>query len=436
MHEKTLSRELLLAEYPTYATPREDWLIGGEFERHLLKRDGRPIAYDGEPGIHWLLNRLIGENGWEPYREEGHLIALTRPMSSVTLEPGGQFELSGSPFVSIHDLEVEAQTFTDQVSRALDGTGVRQIALGHTPYAPIPEIGWMPKGRYAVMRKALAAQGDLAHHMMKGTCAVQASFDFATEEDCANKVGIGVKLGPLTTAMFANSPIVAGKNTGYASFRGHVWTQTDPDRTGFPPAAMDFSYARWVDYLIDVPLLFRQHEGRWLFGTGETFRSWMENGIDGTFPTRADWDLHLTSVFPEVRIKKNIEIRGADCVPFPLGLAFAAFFKGLFYCNKTLDQTLDIAERFARAGTNDERFAVACKDGLAGEIGGRRLSEWAQEVVQAAGEGLSRCDPGDRHFLKPLETLVEAGESPATAVVTAFQRDPRPEAFLDTCLFE
>ncbi|TNE89174.1 MAG: glutamate--cysteine ligase [Deltaproteobacteria bacterium] len=436
MPDTRLSTESLLAEYETYGTPKESWLIGGEFERHLLTEDGMPLPYEGEPGIRWLLEKLAATGEWKPYREEGHLIALTRPMSSVTLEPGGQFELSGAPFVHIADLEAEAQAFTAEVGQCLAGTGVRQVALGHTPYARIEDIAWMPKGRYVIMRKALAERGALAHNMMKGTCAVQASFDFADEADCARKVRIGMQLGPLTTAMFANSPIVAGRDTGYASFRGHVWTQTDPDRTGFPQAAVDFSYQAWLDYLLDVPLLFRMQNGKWLPGGGQSFRRWMEHGIDGTFPTRDDWELHLTSVFPEVRVKKKIEIRGADAVSFDLAMAFGALFKGLFYCNKTLAQTLDVAARFSEIGTRDERFAVACRDGLAGELGGRRLADWAAEVVQAADEGLGRCDPEDRHYLAPLIRLVEGGESPATAVRANFAKDPRPEAFLDTCLFE
>lgn len=431
-----LTRQTLLEEFDSYGTPKESWLIGGEFERHLLLPDGSPISYAGEPGIRWLLERLTDAGVWKPYTEEGHLIALTRPMSSVTLEPGGQFELSGSPFVSMAELEREAQAFTDEVGAILEGTGVRQVALGHTPYAPIPSIDWMPKGRYVIMRKALATQGALAHNMMKGTCAVQASFDFEDEADCARKVRIGTQLGPLTTAMFANSPIVAGEDTGFATFRGHVWTQTDPDRTGFPEAAIDFSYAAWLDYLLDVPLLFRTLGGRWLPGDGQSFRGWMERGIDGVYPTRADWDLHLTSVFPEVRVKKKIEIRGADCVSFDLALAFGALFKGLFYCNKTLGQTLEVAERFAAVGTRDERFAVACKGGLSGELHGRRLADWAAEVVQAADEGLGRCAPADRPYLKPLIALVNSGESPSAAVSRAFAADPRPQAFLDTCLFE
>jgi len=429
-----LDRDALLTAYEDYCVPSERFLVGGEFERHLLRPDGLPVPYFGDHGVRWLLEQLIAR-GWEPEYEGDNPIALHRDRAWITLEPGGQFELSGAPFPKIAPLVAQARDFVQEVCAAIGDAPINPVALGFTPYAPVEEIPWVPKGRYAVMKDYLARTGELAHHMMKGTAAVQASFDFSSEADCAAKVRLSVLLGPLTTAMFANSALVAGKPSGFASWRGHVWTRTDPDRTGFPPAALDFSFARWVDYLLDVPMMFTKIGGRWHDAGGRTFRSWMDHGIDGCFPTFADWDLHLTSVFPEVRIKRQIEVRGADCVPIPLAAAFVALFKGLFYCPIALREATELAERLAACGSQAERFDVACRDGLRGEVGGRTLASWAEELLQIGVGGMNRCDPDDLPWLEPLIEQVQTGQSPSDAILRAWEEDPDPAAFLEAVAY-
>jgi glutamate--cysteine ligase len=396
----------------------------------MLRPDGKPVPYFGTYGIRWLMERLC-TRGWSATYEEGNPVALHRDGASISLEPGSQFELSGAPFRHVEDVLAEARSFVDEVDAAIGDAPIRQVALGFTPCARIEDIPWVPKHRYEVMRAYLARTGDLAHHMMKGTAAVQATFDFADEADCTDKVRLGALLGPLTTAMFANSPLYGGSPNGFQSYRGHVWTRTDPSRTGFPPALLDFSFERWVDYLLDVPMMFTRIDGQWADGGGRTFRDWMHRGIDGVYPTRDDWDLHQTAVFPELRVKRQIELRGADCVPLPLASAFVTLFEGLLYCDEALELAKDFAEGFASHGSQQERHAIACREGLQGLVGGRPLASWAEEVLDLAIHGICHCGPVDRERLAPLEAQVERGESPAAAVLRVWKAGPDPAAFLD-----
>jgi glutamate--cysteine ligase len=421
-----VTRDAILHQFGTYGRPRSQWLVGAEFERHLLDNNGRPVPYGGAHGIKWLLERLVSA-GWTPTVEEGNLIGVTHPnSSSVTLEPGGQFELSGAPATSISALEAEARGFYELIAKLTAGLDIHQAAIGFTPYADIDDIEWMPKGRYVIMREYLIEKGELAHHMMKGTCAVQASYDFSNEADAARKVALSWRIGPIITAMFANSPVMSGREAGCMSYRGRVWRHTDPDRTGFPISAANFSFVSWVDYLLDVPMMFIKANGMWQSAGGRTFREWTQAPIAGRMPDWNDWELHMTSVFPEVRIKRQIEVRGADCVSLPLAVSFAAMFQGLFYCGDVVDETLALGERFIQHGTPEDRYDEACWRGLEGTIGGRSIASWAEDVLTLAARGLDRCTPEDRHWLRPLEDQVATGESPGAALLRAFRADPSP----------
>ncbi|MFT4627615.1 MAG: glutamate--cysteine ligase [Myxococcota bacterium] len=426
---RRLTRDGLVQAFHGYGRDRSQWLTGAEFERHLLDPSGKPLAYFGTPGVKWLLDSLQADGGWSPVLEGDNVIALMGGGASVTLEPGGQFELSGAPWADLDELWREASQFTAAVDAHLRPHGIRQLALGFTPFADISDIPWVPKGRYVVMRDHLAATGSLAHHMMKGTCAVQASYDYLDEADCARKVQLATGLGPLTTAMFANSPLARGAPSGFMSYRGHIWTQTDPARTGLPDAAAAFSFERWVDYLLDAPMMFRRgREGDWVSAGGQTFRSWME---EEEAPGEADWDLHQTSVFPEVRVKRQIEVRGADCVPLPLAMGFVALFKGLFYCERALNDATELMNRFVHIGSRDERFDTACRSGLRGVVGGRMLAEWAEELVELSDAALERCAPEDRRWLHPLISQIERGESPARSLLSRWESAPTVESLLE-----
>ncbi len=426
--QEPITAEKLLANFQSYGRPSDQWLVGSEFERHLLWSDGTPIPYFGEVGVEALLNAFISE-GWDPYYEGEHPIALFKNGANITLEPGGQFELSGAPYADLQPIHDESVQFIKDIDRLVAGKGVHQSALGFTPKAAIKDIGWVPKGRYVIMREHLGKTGKLAHHMMKGTCAVQASYDFADEAGAAAKVQLATRLGPLTTAMFANSPYKHGVDCGMASWRGHAWTQTDPRRTGFPEAAVAFTFERWLDYLLDTPMMFfKDAGGNWLAAEGRTFREWMAD-TDAP-PTEEDWDLHMTSVFPEVRIKKQIEVRGADCVSQDLAMAFTALFKGLFYCSKALSDATELSLRLATSGSRDERFSEACRGGLKGVVGGRTYASWAEELITVADDALERCAPDDRKWLVPLQAQIALGESPAHTLLRTLGDTPNMDALL------
>jgi glutamate--cysteine ligase len=428
-----LSRERLIATFQAYGKPRERWRVGGEFERAVVRGDGRPVAYDDEDGIRWILRRLSElEAGWADYEEEGKLIALIRPdSSSITLEPGGQVELSGAPHHSLLALAREMNENRAAMLALAEGHDLRWIACGLSPICDMDDVSWMPKGRYRVMREYLPRYGDLAHFMMKGTCSVQANFDYADEADCARKVRLCAGIAPLTTAIFANSPLYKNQDTGFQSYRGHVWTRTDPARTGFPPGLRaDYTHERWVDYLLDVPMMFYKRRGEWTPAHGRSFRSYMEAGIDGHFPNDEDWALHQTSVFPEVRIKHTIEVRGADCVGPELALGFCAFFTGLLYSEAALDAGLALAEAFEQEGEREQRFDMAARLGLGGVVGGRSLASWSAELGRIAQAGLAEVEPAALPLLEPLLAQIATGKSPAESVLDAWRRDPSPGSVL------
>jgi glutamate--cysteine ligase len=428
-----LTRDALLDAFMQSGRPRSDFLIGGEFERAVVRPDGRPVFYDDPDGIRWILEQIRERQaGWVGKYEGEHIIALFRPNNAnVTLEPGGQVELSGAPHRTLSAVAREMHENRDTLLDLARGRDLVWTACGLTPITPIDDIGWMPKGRYVIMRKYLPERGDLAHWMMKGTCSVQANFDYTNELDCAQKVRLCAGLAPLTTALFANSPLSENKPTGFMSTRGHVWTRTDPDRTGFPPGLRaDYNHERWVDYLLDVPMMFYKSGSDWLPARGASFRTYMTRGLDGHFPTWDDWDLHQTSVFPEVRIKRTIEVRGADCVDADLALAFCALFTGLLYCPDALREGLELVEEIERHGTRDSRLAAACRGGLAGEVDGVVLGSWATALGGIAQRGLSRCMPEDRAMLDPLLERIESGRCPAVDLLEAYNRDPSPEAVI------
>jgi len=428
--EGPLTRQTLIEGFGRYGKPRESWRIGAEFERAVVRPDGHPVPYEG--GIHDILDRLADTSNWTRLYEGGALIALSRPDSAhITLEPGGQVELSGAPHATLTGVHDEMHENRDAMLALAQGHDLRWIACGLTPVAAIEDISWMPKGRYAVMRDYLPRKGSLAAAMMKGTCSVQANFDYDSEEDCARKVRLTAGLAPLTTALFANSPLHLGKPTGFMSYRGHIWRHTDPDRTGFPPGLRsDYSHERWVDYLLDVPMMFVLQDGAYLPANGLTFRDYMERGVGGRLPDLDDWALHQTSVFPEVRVKHTIEVRGADCVGHDLAMAFCALFTGLLYCRSAMAEGLSLVEELEHHGTHAERFAVACKGGLDGFIGGRSLADWASDLGDIADRGLLRCLPDDRFMLDPLLARIEVGRSPAHDLLDAWHKNPSPLAII------
>ena len=432
-----LNRDLLIERFHSYGCPRHNWRVGGEFERAVVRPDGTPIGYGEPDGIQWILEQLALDPSWRRVNEGKNLIALHREdMANITLEPGGQVELSGAPHRTLTALADEMKSNRTALLDISRDQNHVWIAAGLTPITPIADIPWVPKGRYKIMRRYLPERGDLAAYMMKGTCSVQANYDFSGEEDCARKVRLSSGLAPLTTALFANSPLLENRPTGFKSYRGHIWTRTDPDRTGFPPGLRaDYSHEKWVDYLLRSPMMFRLSEGEWIPAHGTPFGVFLNEGIDGSFPTWNDWDLHQTSVFPEVRIKRTIEIRGADCVDHEMALAFCALFTGMLYCNIALDEGIALVEELEQHGDHASRFDAACRGGLEADVGGRALADWASDLGEIAERGLQACLPDDVDKIVPLLQRIEDGRSPADDILDAWNTNPAPEHIIQSIAY-
>jgi glutamate--cysteine ligase len=412
--------------------PPERWRIGLEHEKiGLLADTHERVPYEGPRGIRELLERIAAEDAaWRPVREEGRTIALERDGASITLEPGGQLELSGAPLRTIHEICREFTAHLDLVKRASAESGLVWLGLGHDPLHSVAETPRIPKSRYAIMRGYLPSRGALALDMMHLTATVQANLDYASEQDMVDKLRTALGVSPLVSAIFANSSISGGKPNGFVSRRVWIWRETDPDRTGLLPFVFerDFGYRDYVEWALDVPMFFLVREGVYRPTPGITFRRFLERGIDGERPTLRDWDLHLTTLFPEARLKRFIEVRGADAVPPGLTCSLPALWKGILY------------EPAARASawalvadwSTEEREAAlveVARRGLRARVAGRSVLELARELAAVAREGLrrighaGRVDADERPFLDPIAEQLERGESPGQVVLDRWQGD-------------
>ncbi len=441
-HTPPLQRDELLDRFHAYGQPRERWRIGGEFEHQALRPDGSPVGFFEAGGIQEILAALAARNGWREVRENGHLIGLCgksgpgAPGPCLTLEPGGQVELSGSPHRSLLALRDELMGFGADLNAVARGRPLRWVACGYSPLTDIEAIPWVPKSRYAVMRAYLPQRGELAHHMMKATCAVQVNYDYADEEDCARKVQAVARIAPLVTAMFANSPLRQGRETGFLSYRAHIWTRTDPDRCGIPQWLVDgYGHERWLDYLLQVPMMFVRIGQEHRPALGMSFGHYMRHGIDGHHPTMEDWELHQTSVFPELRVKRTLEVRGVDCVQPPLAVGACALYTGLLYDEDALDACIRLGGELTRHGSATELLERAARDGLEAEAG-RSFAAWARELLELVEAGLRSYQPEALPLLEPVTELAQRGRSPGRELLDAWRADPRPETLLDRITLE
>lgn len=428
-----LTRDDLLAPFYDARTPEPLWRVGTEAEKFgVLREDARPIAYEGPRGVRAVLELLQATFGWYPVREHegGEIIALERGAESITLEPGGQLELSGAPHTSIHDAAREWYAHLDELHQIGDRLGITWLGLGFHPFARQSDLPWVPKLRYAVMREYLPTRGALGLDMMRRTCTVQANLDYASEADAMQKLRIALRVSPIVTAMFANSPLVEGRISGERSHRARIWLDTDPDRTGLLSFMWSAraSFERYVEWALDVPMFLIKRGGHVVRNTGQTFRAFMNDGFQGTDATAADWYLHLGTLFPEVRLKKTLELRGADSAPRDLVPALPALSKGLLYDAAARDRAEALAERIDPAAAEAARPLVA-QHGLRAQLQGRPLADWAAELLDIARAGLARLalvDPRSGRdegvYLDPLLQLVEDGQTPADRLLA--QLDP------------
>ncbi len=382
--------------------------IGVEYERlPVCRLTGQVIPYsstDEGPSIEGFLARLADQHGWKPHLEGGHIIALEKEGARVTLEPGAQVELSGRLQKCLDDVREEIALFVRETDTLADSMGIALLGLGYHPFVDMRKIGWVPKERYRIMAPYLATRGSLAHGMMKGTAGCQVNLDYASESDALEKLRLAMGVSTLLTAMCANSPLTCGAPNGFLSRRAHIWMHTDPDRTGLLSFAFDSSagYRDYVAYALGVPMFFVVRGGKWIDMTDRTFRSYMEGNTGGLTPSLGDWELHLTTLFPEVRLKAYVEVRGSDSGSAEMTLSQAAFWKGLLYDEDARPQAWDLVKK----PSFEERVTFhrdVTRRGLGARLGGIPALELARELVSLAVKALPDHEKG---YLDPLRSVV------------------------------
>jgi len=417
------NRRQLIEYFAAGNKPRADWRMGTEHEKFgFNKQTLKPLPYDGASGIRAMLEGLT-RFGWDPVVEGNNPIALLRGKASITLEPGGQFELSGAPLENVHETAGENAQHLDEVKQVAGEMGAGFIGLGFAPEWTRADFDWMPKGRYKIMREYMPKKGKLGIDMMLRTCTVQTNLDFDSEADMVKKFRVSLALQPLATALFATSPFYEGRDSGYKSYRSHIWTDTDPDRCGMLPFVFEdgFGFERYADYMLDVPMYFVYRDGKYIDASGQSFKDFLRGKLParpGELPTINDWSDHVTTAFPEVRLKRYLEMRGADSGPLASLNALPAFWVGLLYDQTALDAAWDIVKGWTVAD-HDFLRAETPKTGLATRFKGRPLSELGREVVEIAHAGLRARNRLDSHgndetiYLAPLDRAVASGLAPA-----------------------
>ena len=412
-------------------TPEKDWVIGTEHEKIAVYEDTfERVPYEGERGIAVLLERISKQGEWAPILEGSKIIGLKRGGASITLEPGGQFELSGAPLATIKETCAEFNSHVDQVKAISEDLGIVWLSLGVDPLHPVSDVPVMPKSRYQIMRDYLPTRGSLGLEMMHLSATVQANFDFSDEADMVAKVRTAMGCTPLVSALFANSPFSARGENGFVTKRLAIWADTDPDRCGLLPFVFDsgFGYERYTDWALDVPIFFLIRDGHYIPAGGLTFRGFMENGLEGHRALLSDWDMHLTTLFPEVRLKQIIEVRGADAVPRELTCALPAIWKGLLYDADALDQAWDLVSSFTFEERVQGQVSVARK-GLGAELGGQPVKPLADQLLEIASGGLDRIstrrgiEGGEQNFIAPLRRILESGKSPGEVMLDRWRNE-------------
>lgn len=410
--------------------PRAAWRIGTEHEKFGFRLDDlRAPTFDGDRGIEALLQGLQ-RFGWEAVQEKGRTIALLRDGASVTLEPAGQLELSGAAVETIHHTCVETGTHLNEVAQVAGELQLGFLGMGFQPKWTRDEMPWMPKGRYQIMKNYMPKVGSLGLDMMTRTCTVQVNLDYASEADMVKKFRVSLALQPIATALFADSPFTEGKPNGYLSYRSHIWTDTDGDRTGMLDFVFEdgFGYERYVDYLLDVPMYFSYRDGVYHDASGQSFRDFMTGRLPvlpGQLPTLTDWADHMTTAFPEVRLKKYLEMRGADGGPWSRLCALPAFWVGLLYDGEALDAAWDLVRDFTLVERHALRDGVP-KHAMNLPFRNGTVRDLSREAVKIAVGGLKRraalnADGMDEsHYLDVLQEIVESGLTPAERKLALF----------------
>ena len=443
--EETVSSKSQLIDYLNRgARPREDWGVGAEMERVAVDRDtGEVVPFTVVEDI----LRAIADDPdsfWQPIVENDHIVGLLGGRSSITLEPGGQVELSGELCRDLHCSDRDNRRCNDLLNREGAKRGVIFLGYGAQPFTPLEEINWIPKARYGIMGPYMLKTGDMGQRMMKQTAGLQVNLDFSDETDCFQKMRTAEALVPVLYGLFANSPIIDGVKTDYLSMRGEIWSRTDPDRAGLIPGLQHegFGFAEYVEYALDVPLYFLQRDEQLIDCTQKrvTFRDLMSGALPYT-PTLADWDLHLSTIFTEVRLRPHVEVRSADCSPPHMTMAFAALVKGLLYCPELSRQAHELMFKEGVDAWHDA-YANSWKTGLKTMLGKYSLQEITCELIALAKVGLDKWAvlvdrPSEALYLNPIQHMAIQGETVADQLVAGWPqgRDEQLAYLIKKCGF-
>jgi glutamate--cysteine ligase len=427
------TREDLVAWFEAGSKPRSRFRIGTEHEKFAFTVDGHnPVPYEGRRGICALLEGMQHLLGWEPIVEAGNIIGLfdVTGGGAISLEPGGQFELSGAPVETVHQTCSELMAHLAQVKEVARPLGIGFLGLGMTPTWSRAQIPMMPKGRYRIMTGYMPKVGKLGLDMMYRTCTVQTNIDYSSEADMVKKLRVSLALQPVATAMFANSPFTEGKPNGFLSFRSEIWRDTDPDRSGMLPWAFEpgMGFERYVDYALGVPMYFVKRGERYIDVAGQSFRDLMAGrleGLPGEHATISDWANHVSTIFPEVRLKRYLEMRGADGGPWRRLPALPAYWVGILYDDDSLQAAWDLVKDWTAAERQKLRDEVP-RLGFAATIAGQSVLQLAKTTIALAGHGLARRrrldarGQDERRFLRPIEEYVGRGITPAEELLAKF----------------
>jgi glutamate--cysteine ligase len=427
------TRDELVAWFAEGCKPKADYRIGTEHEKFAFTVEGhRPVPYEGRRSIRALLEGMQLLLGWEPIMENGNIIGMfdVTGGGAISLEPGGQFELSGAPVETVHQTCTELMAHLAQLREVARPLGIGFLGIGMTPNWSRADMPTMPKGRYRIMTAYMPKVGTLGLDMMYRTCTVQTNLDFSSEADMVKKLRVSLALQPVATAMFANSPFTEGKPNGFVSFRSEIWRHTDPNRSGMLPWAFEpgMGFERYVDYALDVPMYFVKRGERYIDVAGQSFRDLLAGklpGLPGDRATLSDWANHVSTIFPEVRLKRYLEMRGADGGPWRRLPAFAAFWVGLLYDDTALDAAWDLVKDWSAQERQTLRNEVP-KLGFKAHIRRWSVLNLAKETLKLAERGLARRRKHDRaghdetHYLRPMQEFVARGITPAEELLEKF----------------
>ncbi len=438
MTEQISHRDELVAYLTDGCKPKEQWKIGTEHEKFAFNAETlTPLHYEGETGVKALLSELQSRFGWTPLMEKHKIIGLKQPDcplgGSITLEPGGQIELSGAPLENIHQTCNEVHTHLSQVREIGNNLNIGMLGLGVSPKWTRAETPQMPKGRYDIMSAYMPQKGNLGLDMMFRSCTVQVNLDFSDEADMVKKFRVGLALQPFITALFANSPFLEGKPNGYLSFRSEIWKDTDPDRTGMLPFVFEdgMDFERYVDYALDVPMYFVYRNGKYLDATGKSFRSFMDGKLDilpGERPSMSDWSDHLTTLFPEVRLKRFIEMRGADAGAWRQLCGLPALWVGLLYESSSLEAAWSLVRKWSFEDLLNLRNEVP-KTALKTDFQSHKLNNFVADILEIANDGLKargildKSNEDERQYLVELINISKTGMTPAETLLDMYHNN-------------